>query len=46
MIAGGAGLRFAPAGLATLVLLLGIAMFAFWRSLGSRELLGNEEGVV
>jgi serine/threonine-protein kinase len=37
---------FAPAGLATLLLLLGIAMFAFWRSLGSRELLGNEEGAV
>ena len=35
---------FAPAGLATLLLLLGIAMFAFWRSLGSRELLGDEEG--
>jgi hypothetical protein len=37
---------FAPAGLATLLLLLGIAMFAFWRSLGSRELLGSEEGAV
>jgi Kef-type K+ transport system membrane component KefB len=36
---------FAPAGLATLLLLLGIALFAFWRSLGSRELLGNGEGV-
>ncbi len=35
---------FAPAGLATLLLLLGIAIFAFWRSLGSRELLGSEEG--
>jgi serine/threonine-protein kinase len=32
---------FAPAGLATLLLLLGIAIFAFWRSLGSRELLGD-----
>ena len=37
---------YAPAGLATLLLLLGIAMFAFWRSLGSRELLGSEEGAV
>ncbi|HLK62809.1 MAG TPA: serine/threonine-protein kinase [Bryobacteraceae bacterium] len=36
---------FAPAGLATMLLLLGIAMFAFWRSLGSRELIGNEESV-
>jgi len=34
---------FAPAGLATLLLLLGIALFAFWRSLGSRELLGNAD---
>jgi serine/threonine protein kinase len=34
---------FAPAGLATLLLLLGIALFAFWRSLGSRELIGNAE---
>jgi predicted Ser/Thr protein kinase len=33
---------YAPYGLATLALLLGIALFAFWRSLGSRELLGNE----
>ena len=31
---------YAPYGLATLALLLGIALFAFWRSLGSRELLG------
>jgi hypothetical protein len=29
---------YAPAGLATFFLLLGIAIFAFWRSLGSREL--------
>jgi len=34
---------YAPSGLATLLLLLGIAIFAFWRSLGSRELLGKEE---
>jgi serine/threonine-protein kinase len=31
---------YAPYGLATLALLLSIAIFAFWRSLGSRELLG------
>ena len=30
-------------GLATLALLIGIAAFAFWRSLGSRELIGGEE---
>jgi serine/threonine-protein kinase len=30
-----------PAGLATLALLLGIAAFAFWRSLGSRELIDS-----
>jgi serine/threonine-protein kinase len=29
---------YAPSGLATLLLLLGIALFAFWRSLGSHEL--------
>ena len=29
---------YAPAGLASFVLLLGIAIFAFWRSLGSHEL--------
>jgi serine/threonine-protein kinase len=29
---------YAPFGLATFVLLLGIALFAFWRSLGSHEL--------
>lgn len=29
---------YAPFGLATFVLLLGIAIFAFWRSLGSHEL--------
>jgi len=31
---------YTPAGLATFVFLLGIAVFAFWRSLGSRELFG------
>jgi hypothetical protein len=30
-------------GLATLTLLIGIAVFAFWKSLGTRELIGNEE---
>jgi hypothetical protein len=34
---------FAPYGMATLVLLIGIALFAFNRSLGSRELLGGSE---
>jgi hypothetical protein len=29
---------YAPSGLATCLLLLGIAIFAFWRSLGSHEL--------
>jgi hypothetical protein len=33
---------YAPYGIATLGLLLGIAVFAFWRSLGTRELLGGE----
>jgi hypothetical protein len=31
---------YAPYGLASLALLLAVALFAFWRSLGSRELLG------
>jgi predicted Ser/Thr protein kinase len=35
---------YAPYGLATLALLLGIALFAFWRSLGSRELFVGAEG--
>jgi serine/threonine protein kinase len=34
---------YAPYGLATLTLLLGIALFAFRQSLGSRELLGSGE---
>ena len=34
---------YAPSGLATMLLLLGIACFAFWRSLGSRELLAGED---
>jgi len=32
---------YAPAGLASLTLLLGIAVYAFWRSLGRRELMGG-----
>jgi len=32
---------YAPAGLATFLLLLGIAIFAFWRSLGSHELFSG-----
>jgi hypothetical protein len=36
---------YAPTGVATLALLLGIALFAFWRSLGGRELLGSGEDV-
>ena len=34
---------YAPTGVATLTLLFGIALFAFWRSLGGRELLGSGE---
>ena len=38
---------YAPAGLAVFLLLLGISTFAFWRSLGSRELFaGSEERVM
>jgi predicted Ser/Thr protein kinase len=37
---------YAPAGLATMLLLTGIAVFAFWRSLGGRALLGGEEGAL
>jgi hypothetical protein len=33
---------YAPLGLATFLLLLGIAIFAFWRSLGTRELFSGE----
>jgi len=32
---------YAPAGLASFALLLGIAIFAFWRSLGSHELFAS-----
>jgi serine/threonine-protein kinase len=34
---------FAPYGIATLILLMAIAVTAFYRSLGSRDLLGNSE---
>ena len=34
---------YTPTGVATLTLMLGIAVFAFWRSLGGRELLGSGE---
>jgi serine/threonine-protein kinase len=33
---------YAPSGLATFLLLLGIAVFAFWRSLGTRELFSGK----
>jgi hypothetical protein len=33
---------YAPYGMASLLLLIAIAVWAFWRSLGSRELLGEE----
>jgi hypothetical protein len=33
---------YTPAGLASFLLLLGIAIFAFWRSLGTRELFSPE----
>jgi len=33
---------YTPFGLATFLMLLGIACFAFWRSLGGRELIGEE----
>jgi predicted Ser/Thr protein kinase len=33
---------YAPYGLATLALLAGVALFAFWRSLGSRELIRSD----
>jgi predicted Ser/Thr protein kinase len=34
---------YAPSGFATLLLMAGIALFAFWRSLGTRDLIGSEE---
>jgi hypothetical protein len=33
---------YAPYGMASLLLLTGIAVWAFWRALGSRELIGEE----
>jgi hypothetical protein len=41
-VAGDWTVWYAPAGLATLALLLGIAVFAFWLSLGERELIGGD----
>jgi hypothetical protein len=35
---------YAPPGIATILLLGGIVVFAFWRSLGSRPLFGGEAG--
>jgi serine/threonine-protein kinase len=34
---------YAPYGIASLLLLIAIAVWAFWRSLGGRELIGEEE---
>jgi len=34
---------YAPSGIATMLLMLGIVIFAFWRSLGSRGLLAGED---
>jgi hypothetical protein len=34
---------WAPAGIATMTLLFGVAVFAFWRSLGTQGLLGKDE---
>jgi hypothetical protein len=36
---------YTPAGLATLLLLSGIAIVAFWQSLGGKDLLGDPEAV-
>jgi serine/threonine-protein kinase len=33
---------YAPYGIASLLLLIGVAVWAFWRSLGGRELIGEE----
>jgi len=33
---------YTPSGVATLLLLLGITAIAFWRSLGGRELIGDD----
>jgi len=35
---------YAPYGVASLLLLIGIAVWAFWRSLGDKDLLGEVEG--
>jgi hypothetical protein len=34
---------YAPSGIASFLLLLAIALWAFWRSLGGRELLGDDQ---
>jgi serine/threonine-protein kinase len=36
---------YAPAGIATILLLLSIAALAFWKSLGGRDLLGAEDPI-
>jgi len=36
----------APASVATVLLMLGITVFAFWRSLGNRDLLGGADETV
>ncbi len=38
------GAWYVPASLATLLLLIGISVFAFWRSLGGRDLIEADEG--
>jgi serine/threonine-protein kinase len=42
-LGGDLGAWYTPASIATLILLVAIAGFAFWRSLGGRELLEDEE---
>jgi len=37
---------YAPAGLASAGVLLALAMFAFWCSLGSRSLVGGDESQI
>lgn len=37
---------YAPAGIATIMLLAAMALLAFWKSLGSRDLLGGDETLV
>ena len=35
---------YVPASIATLLVLIGISVFAFWRSLGGRELIEGDAG--